>query len=411
MIGSAAYKYAIRSLLRHGRRTGLSMLGVGIGCGIGLLAASWLGGGREMQIRAAAESGAGHLRVVPARWTKIRDSALRLTDWRRVDREINTLTAVRVAAPRSYTHALLACGNRTAGVRITGVVPENEMASNRIVRGGTLEGRYLAGEDRGHVVVGRVVAERLKVELDDDLYVTLSGREEIRGGMLRIVGILDTGVRELDSTFCQVTLPCFEELTGYPGVGEISILLSDYGLLAETKTRLEGKVGNGNRVITWREVNPGLAANVDGDRAFTRVIMAIIIVLVSLGIASAQCTSVLERRYELAVLTALGMRGSQVMGLVLLEAIVLAVGGAFIAIALGGTAAYWLATAGVDLSALMGERIAFEQVLLDPIIYGAFGTWIIWHALAVSLTATVTASLYPAWLAAKSNPADALRGT
>ena len=71
-MGMVSAKYALRSLWRHPRRTILSMLGVGIGCGIGLFAVSWIKGGREMQVRAIAESGAGHLRVVPAGWVQKR---------------------------------------------------------------------------------------------------------------------------------------------------------------------------------------------------------------------------------------------------------------------------------------------------------------------------------------------------
>jgi len=65
MIGSVSTKYAFRSLLRHPMRSALSMVGVGIGCSIALIATSWMSGAAEMQIRAVSESGAGHLRVMP----------------------------------------------------------------------------------------------------------------------------------------------------------------------------------------------------------------------------------------------------------------------------------------------------------------------------------------------------------
>ncbi|MFC1452688.1 hypothetical protein ACFLSJ_05005, partial [Verrucomicrobiota bacterium] len=78
MIGSASTKYALRSLLRNTRRTILSAVGIGIGCGMGMVASSWVRGAGEMQIRAVAESGGGHLRVVPKGWTERRDNNLRL---------------------------------------------------------------------------------------------------------------------------------------------------------------------------------------------------------------------------------------------------------------------------------------------------------------------------------------------
>jgi len=48
-------------------------------------------------------------------------------------------------------------------------------------------------------------------------------------------------------------------------------------------------------------------------------------------------------------------------------------------------------------------------VLLDPVIYGDIGWWIVPYVFAVAIGATVVASVYPAWYAARTDPAVALR--
>lgn len=408
MIGRISGKYAVRSLWRHPRRTILSMLGVGIGVAIGVIATSWIRGGAEMQIRAVSESGAGHLRVVPKGWTAERENTLRLPNLREIERVVQSMPTVKVAAPRGRVNGLLAFGNRSAGVEIVGVKPDVEQRVNRIVFKSNIMGRYLKSNDQGKVVVGRTIAERLRVEVDDDLYVTLSGADGVRSAMLRIVGVLSTGVRDLDAGICHVTLESLEEISGYTGAGEISILLDDYRRIEETRRELGRRLGD-VEIVTWREVNPGIAANIDGDRGFMRALVAIIIVVVGLGIVSAQLTAVIERRREIAVLTALGMKVQQVIGLVLIEAVTIALGGSVIALSMGGAVAHRLATKGVDLRVFMGEEFSFSDVLLDPYIYGDFGPWIIAYALTVSVAATVAASLYPAWIASRVEPADALR--
>jgi len=408
MIGRISGRYALRSLWRHPRRTILSMVGVGIGVAIGLIATSWMRGGTEMQIRAVSESGAGHLRVVPKGWTARRENTLRLPDAPAIDGAVRSIPAVELAAPRARVNALLAFGNRSAGVEIVGVDPEVEQRANRIVFKSRLAGRYLKPGDQNTVVVGRTLADRLRVDLDDDLYVTLSGPDGVRSAMLSIVGVLSTGARDLDAGICHVNLEVMEKISGYAGIGEISILLDDYRRIEETRREL-GRQFAGLEVLSWKEVNPGIAANVEGDRGFMRALVAIIIVVVGLGIVSAQLTAVMERRREIAVLTALGMRARQVVGLVVIEAVSVALGGSVIALCIGGGVAHWLATRGVDIRALMGEEFGFGDVLLDPYIYGDFGSWIVFYALAVSVAATVAASLYPAWIASRVEPADALR--
>jgi len=132
-------------------------------------------------------------------------------------------------------------------------------------------------------------------------------------------------------------------------------------------------------------------------------------VMVVLGIASAQLAVVLERRREFGVLMALGMKGRQVVSLLLIEAVLTGLAGAAVGLMIGGPVTWLLATKGVDFSELMGGEVAIENVLLDPVVYGSFGLWLVWYALGVSLAATLAAAVYPAWFAVRTDPAEALR--
>ena len=147
----------------------------------------------------------------------------------------------------------------------------------------------------------------------------------------------------------------------------------------------------------------------DGDIAFMRLLSGIVILVVSLGIASAQLTAVMERRKEFAMLSALGMKSRQVTGMVLVESLIIGLGGAVVALVVGGMCAWYLAYYGINVAFFMGDDLGFADVLLDPVIYGSFGVWLVGYAAAISITATFLASLYPAWKATHVAPADALR--
>ena len=123
MIGKTIFKYAFRSQTRHIRRTVLSVVGVGIGTAMGILANCWIWGSEEMQIRAASESGAGHLKVIPVGWLETRENSLRLSDWEKALAEVRALPGVKRVSYRARANGLLAFGNRTSGMEVTGGGP------------------------------------------------------------------------------------------------------------------------------------------------------------------------------------------------------------------------------------------------------------------------------------------------
>lgn len=410
-LGMVSMKYALRSLKRHTRRTALSMIGVGVGCSMALLAMSYMTGALEMQIRAIAESGAGHLRIVHAEWPETQENTLRLEDWRVLVEAVKQLPSLEVYTCRARASGLLAFGNRTAAAQVTAVMPESEYASNRVIRRGKMAGRYLKETDKNAVVIGKTLARRLDVKLDDDLYATLSGKEDIYSAMFRIVGILDTGSSDLDLNICHTPLANFGAVTGMPGPGEISILLDDATSIPAAQAQLKSELSGNTTLITWREIFPAFAAGADGDVAFMRMMTGIVVFVVALGIMSAQLTAVLERRKEFAMLVALGMKHGQIILMVMMEALVVGLGGAVIALGIGGAGAWYLAEKGINFGALVGDDLGFGGILMDPYLYGSFGPWLIGHALAIALLTTILATVYPAWRATRIMPADALRTT
>ncbi len=95
--------------------------------------------------------------------------------------------------------------------------------------------------------------------------------------------------------------------------------------------------------------------------------------------------------------------------LVLGEAVLLGLAGALVGMLLSVPVIWRWERAGLDFSSWMGERYTFEGIIVEPIIYGDFGPWLVPEALIIAVGATVLATLYPAWYAVRTDPAVALR--
>jgi ABC-type lipoprotein release transport system permease subunit len=408
MMGTA-WTYAFRSLRRNARRTVLSVVGIGVGCALALFMESLNRGRDELFARMGAYAGAGHVRIVPAGWRERRDPRLRLANWQAdVDgvREISGVTAMTV---RARAQALLAMGTHVVPVEIVGVDAHTEPSTYRFVQT-IAHGRYLRATDTGAVVIGQAIADRLVAEVDDEILATAVGKTgDIESMLLRIVGIVRTGSDEIDATICQVVLADVERLTGLAGIGEVTLILNDWERVDAVKATLSEVVGDGDEVLTWGEISPEFKGHLEQDSAVSRLVSGIILLIVMLGVASAQLAAVLERRREFAVLSALGMHSRTIVAVLLQEALAIGLASAALGLALGLPFVWRLAKSGIDLSRYMGTTYSFQGVIIEPVIYGDIGSWTAWYVFTVAVVVTVLASLYPAWFAARTDPADALR--
>jgi ABC-type lipoprotein release transport system permease subunit len=300
-------------------------------------------------------------------------------------------------------------GTHVVPVEMTGVEPDVEPRTFRYVQT-VQQGRYLRAGEIGALVVGRAIADRLTADLDDEIVATTVGPGgDIQSALFRLVGIVSTGSDDSDVAVCQIAIGDLERLSGFPGAGEVSIVLDDYREIDRARARLAGNVARGDDVMTLSELAPDVEGHFRQDIAMSRFVSGIILLIVLLGVASAQLAAVLERRREFAVLAAIGMSGPRMVRLIVQEALLLGGGGALVALAAGLPLIWRLAHTGLDFTRYFGGSYAFGGLLLNPIIYGDFGWWIVTYVGTVAMGATIVASLYPAWYAARTDPAVALR--
>ena len=405
---SVTTRYAVRNLARNPRRTLLSVAGITIGCSIALINIGMTRGKAEMYIRNVAEGGIGHVRVVPANWMVSHDPGLRLHDWQRTLGWLRQDPGVVVATPRVRIQGMLAMGTRASGVVIAGVDPVTEPKALRYVR--TVQsGRYLVPSDSHAMVLGKSIAERLRMDVGDSVVVTVvDNTGAVKSDMFDVIGIVNLGNRELDSLICQVTQRDAEQLSGSPGAGEITVILKDPGDADRFRDRVRARLSAGDTAWTWAQISPQSEQGVRLNYLFSRIITAILILVALLGVASSQLSAVLERRRELAMLSALGMGRASIFRLVLSEALSLGSLSVVTTVALAGPVSYYLARVGIRILAA-GKSMTALGTVVDPVIYGDFGAWFFIYAAILSYFATVVASLYPAWYAVRLDPAETLR--
>lgn len=202
-----------------------------------------------------------------------------------------------------------------------------------------------------------------------------------------------------DSGMLVISRGLYQALWEDPAVSTVGVALADPGESPRVEAALRALVApldQAVRVRSNQRIREDSMAVFDRTFTVTRVLRLLAIGVAFLGVLNALLALQMERARDYAVLRATGMTPRSLAGLVIRQTGLL-----------GGAAALFALPLGVLMAALLIEvvnRRAFGwtiQLALEPSpLLGA---------LALAVVAALLAGLYPAWRAAQSEPALALR--
>ncbi len=410
---------AMRNLRRHVRRSVLTASAMLVGGALLIFTFALGDGYHEQWIDSGVRLGEGHVTIERPEFRVSRRIEDRLpAEVRRAAEE--AFASPEIAPSVVATTAKLAVtglASSAAGARPAQIVAVDPVAEAEFspIDDRLIEGRYLAPGDRLAAYVGVELVDSLELRLGSRFVVQAQDAErEIAGQLLRVVGIFESGVPEVDQSLVHIPLATAAEWLGSAGdVTNVGVVLVDSTATAAVAGRLEraleGPIARGDvRVMGWREANPALGAAVAIDDFGNYLTQGFIFTIIAFGIVNTVLMSVLHRRREFAVLRALGLTPGQTGTIVLLEGLTLTAASGFIGVGIGLAVTGLIAANGLDFSALMDE-MTFSGVLIEPVAYPLLRTARIAQVLLFILFIGAAASVYPALRAARLDVAEAMK--
>jgi ABC-type lipoprotein release transport system permease subunit len=401
-------KLAWRNMWRNWRRTAIALVAIVLGLILLLFFDGMITGSDQAIFGNAVRLYGGNIQI-HAPGYRAKASQLPIYPLDNVDAVVQAASAqsqVVATAKRINTGGIITSAEGSFAVSITGLEPAVE-APVSIQAENISQGRFLQADEGDALVIGRGLADLLKVEVGDRVKLLgRSKRGQMRQRTMTIVGIYDLGMREAEERAVFMTLPEAQTLYNLrKQVTEVTLTLHDTGQEKAVLTRLRAALPD-VEVDSWQTLKPEIRETMQTKQVFTTVMGLIVVLIASIGILNLMMMAVFERTREMGVLAALGMKGRQIMGLFLLEGMLIGLVGAGIGCVLGSLLLGLVGQVGIDLSfasgmgevgALMGDRL-YPSVPLAGIIS---------RGLVVALIAML-AALYPAWQAARKEPAEAL---
>ena len=405
------FKMAWRNVLRNARRTLITLSAITFGLSAMIIFFGFTDGFHAQWIENTVKTYTGHIQIYrkgyhddPKLNKSIRDLSQVLKVLKK-EPDLDTFTY------RAEIQGLISTAENSYGVLIRGIDTDQEIKITAI-RERIRKGSYLKKGEKGGVLVGYKLADKLNAEIGDKIVLMVQAADgSLSADLFRLKGIFKMGALEMDSSFVIISLKDAQKLAAIDGrVTELAVMVKKAEDVLPASQRLERSLTPlGYEVYTWQKLMPGLKEMIDLDNVFMYVILMIVLVIVSLGILNTMLMSIMERTREFGIMMAMGTKPHQIITLVMLESFYIGLIGIILGIIVGIGANNLIAIRGFDLSRWSGAMELFAT--LNPVIYPITNTWNVLWSCGTVFTTAIIVSVYPAVRASRLKPVDAIHFT
>ena len=338
-----------------------------------------------------------------------------LADWQHAVKVAMTDPRVAGAAPYIEKEALISGANNQPAM-IRGVVPAEEDKVS-VLGQKMVEGKLSDLQPGGfNIVLGRELALWLGVMKGDDVIVTLADfRSTPLGGVqtmkrFKVSGIFEAGYNEYDKGLAVVNMQDLQRVLRMgEGVTGVRLKMHDMDQAFEVARNLATKLQGPYRVSDWSQDNANLFRALKMEKTVMAILLSLIIAMGAFNLVSSQVMLVTDKQADIAILRTLGLTPRQVMQVFMVQGSLIGIIGTVLGV-IGGI------VLTLNLSSILkGIESVFGVQLLPEDVYYITGLPTDLQVVDVSTIAAVAlamafiATLYPAWRAARTAPAEALR--
>ena len=349
----------------------------------------------------------GHIFVAPI------DSPL--SDFAEVSSRIAAVPGVRQAIPLVEGQAFGSSQYNGSGVLVRGIRAEDLMKVQAIagnIKQGTLEG-FDTGEG---VAIGRRLAESLSLQAGDTFtLITPRGAATPFGTAPRVKGypvkaIFEIGMSEFDSTF--VYMPLSEAQNYFNRNGDVNVIevyLDDADRVDEARARIDDAAGRQILLTDWRQRNRTFFGALEVERNVMFLILTLIVLVAALNIISGLIMLVKDKSSDIAILRTMGATRGSIMRVFLITGASIGVVGTLAGFGLGLLLALNVNSIRTFISSLTNTNLFPAELYFLSSLPSEVNATEVMTILAMAMTLSLLATLYPSWRAAKLDPVEALR--
>lgn len=336
------------------------------------------------------------------------DNSFELTE--RLKQEIENHQEILAYSNRIESGALVIGGkNRLKMTSIVGISTQKEKEVIGLDRK-IITGSYLKPNDEG-VLIGRKMAELLELKVGDTLILNncRGYHGNIGNGLYPIRGIFNMGAPELNERIVFLAESECRKLLGVPdNIFTSSVLMTHNVDIAEQlRETTRQSLPHGIRILTWGTMVPEMKNLIASDKAEGYIISGVLYLIVTFGIFGTIIMMLAERRHELGVLIAIGMKRSKLAFIVFIEVLQMSL----IGVILGALGSYpillWFYYHPVRMTGEITK--VYEDMGFEPVISTSINPGIVIDQTIVVSFLAALLCLYPLLSIRKIKAIEAMR--
>ncbi|MFN5335224.1 MAG: ABC transporter permease [Bacteroidota bacterium] len=236
-------------------------------------------------------------------------------------------------APRLESYALVASEKATKGCMIIGIDAEAEHQTTDL-KNKLIKGKYFDANEEA-ILCAEGMAKRLSIQINDTVFIIGQGfHGSTAAGKFYVKGFLHFGSPELNEQTLFLPLSSAQNLFSTENrITSYTIQIQNANDLVKTTSQLKEKLIPTYEVMSWEEMMPDIKQHIETDSNNMKYIQGILYLLICFGILGTLIMMMMERKYEMGMLIAIGMKKRLLMLMIMAESIITIITGCILGIA------------------------------------------------------------------------------
>ena len=341
-----------------------------------------------------------------------------ITDWKALAARVQENSEVLAVAPFTQMQGLLTHEGKVQKVLLNGIDPAQERKVS-IIDNFIQQGKLDSLEPGSFgIMIGDKAAAKLGVAVGDKLTFVAPEVSLTPAGMFprmkrfEVTGIFHVGAGEIDGYLGLTNLDDLARLHRWKPnqVQGLRLKFKDLFAAPRTSWEIAQKLGENNFYSRdWTRTHGNLYQAIRMEKAMIGLLLLLIVAVAAFNIISTLVMVVNDKKGDIAILRTLGSTPSQIMAIFMVQGTVIGVVGTLIGAALGILAALNVSAAISALEGLIGHKFLNADVYFIDYLPSQLMAQDVFQVCGAALVLSFLATLYPAWRAARTQPAEALR--